>query len=248
MVNGIESFRHYFKDYEDQYIIIGGTACDLLMTSYGLDSRATKDIDLVLIIEALTSDFGNQLWKYINEARYEHMDKSTNIPQFYRFCKPKSRDYPAMLEIFSRRMDGISFPDDAILSPIPLGKEISSLSAIILDDDYYQFLKEGKIVVNDITVLDAAYLIPFKAKAWLDLNERKLNGEPVDSKDIKKHKNDIYRLSQIVSNNASIAVASNIYRDITQFLELIKYDSVDLKQMNILESKESIIDRLSKIY
>lgn len=29
-------------------------------------------------------------------------------------------------------------------------------------------------------------LIPFKAKAWLDLKERKLNGEQVDSKNIKK--------------------------------------------------------------
>lgn len=50
MVTGIESFREWFKEFEDQYVIIGGTACDILMTEEGLDFRATKDIDLVLIV------------------------------------------------------------------------------------------------------------------------------------------------------------------------------------------------------
>ena len=51
MVRGIESFKEWFKGYENQYVIIGGTACDLLMSDSGLEFRATKDIDLVLIIE-----------------------------------------------------------------------------------------------------------------------------------------------------------------------------------------------------
>ena len=41
------------QGYEEQYAIIGGTACDILMTEEGLDFRATKDIDLVLIIEVM---------------------------------------------------------------------------------------------------------------------------------------------------------------------------------------------------
>ena len=53
MVTGIDSFKEWFKGSEEQYAIIGGTACDILMTEDGLDFRATKDIDLVLIIEAL---------------------------------------------------------------------------------------------------------------------------------------------------------------------------------------------------
>lgn len=56
MVRGFESFREWFRGYEEQYAIIGGTACDLLMMDEGLDFRATKDIDLVLIIEALNTD------------------------------------------------------------------------------------------------------------------------------------------------------------------------------------------------
>jgi hypothetical protein len=31
MVRGIEKFKEYFTDYADNYIIIGGTACDILL-------------------------------------------------------------------------------------------------------------------------------------------------------------------------------------------------------------------------
>ena len=93
MVREIESFRSWFKGYEEQYTIIGGTACDLLMTKEGLDFRATKDIDLVLIIEAVNVSFGKKFWDYVIDAGYEHRNKSTGEPQFYRFTNPKSNEY-----------------------------------------------------------------------------------------------------------------------------------------------------------
>lgn len=58
MVTGIKSFKEWLKGNEEQYTIIGGTACDILMTEDGLDFRATKDIDLVLIVEAVDKNFG----------------------------------------------------------------------------------------------------------------------------------------------------------------------------------------------
>lgn len=64
MVTGIESFKEWFKGNESQYAIIGGTACDILMTEEGLDFRATKDIDLVLIIEAV-DQYTNQTIIYL---------------------------------------------------------------------------------------------------------------------------------------------------------------------------------------
>ena len=51
MVNGINSFRDKFKDYADCYTVIGGTACDILMTEADNNFRATKDIDMILILD-----------------------------------------------------------------------------------------------------------------------------------------------------------------------------------------------------
>jgi hypothetical protein len=71
-----------------------------------------------------------------------------------------------MIELFSRRSDAIQLPDDAVLTPLPIDEDISSLSEILLDDDYYTFLRNGKVVIDGVTVLGPAYLISFKAKAY----------------------------------------------------------------------------------
>jgi hypothetical protein len=51
MVLGIDTFRDKFKDYTDNYIIIGGTACDILLSEADFSFRATNDIDMILIME-----------------------------------------------------------------------------------------------------------------------------------------------------------------------------------------------------
>lgn len=75
MVRGITNFKKRFQGYEEQYVIIGGTACDLIMENEELPFRATKDIDLVLIVEALTAEFGETFWEFIKEAEYDHCIK-----------------------------------------------------------------------------------------------------------------------------------------------------------------------------
>ena len=54
---GLEIFRSYFADHAGSYALIGGAACTLLMEEAGLTFRATKDLDIVLHIEALESHF-----------------------------------------------------------------------------------------------------------------------------------------------------------------------------------------------
>lgn len=249
MVTGIESFKEWFSGSEEQYTIIGGTACDILMTEEGLDFRATKDIDLVLIIEAVDANFGKKFWEYVKQAGYEHCNKSSGVPQFYRFSQPVSNQYPAMIELFTRKQDALHLPDDAVLTPLPMDEDISSLSAILLDDDYYEFLKQGKVTVDGVTVLDAAYLIPFKAKAWMDLTDRKAAGEHVDSKNIRKHKNDVFRLTELIDPTDRIAMPAGVYRDIQEFVQRMESESVDLKQLGLPgRTKDQILEELKEMY
>jgi len=218
MVRGINSFKEWFSGYESNYFVIGGTACDLLMGEVGEEFRVTRDIDMVLIVEALDSGFGIRFWDYIKMAGYEQRLKNTGKPEYYRFIKPKSAEYPAMIELFSRRINEISLPLEAVLTPLPIDDDISSLSAILLDDNYYDFLLTGVAIVDGIPVLDAGHLIPFKAKAWLDLTQRKANGEQVDSKNIRKHMNDIIRLSTMLSPDFRLALANTLRSDMRAFL------------------------------
>lgn len=251
MVKGLESFKEWFHGYEEQYAIIGGTACDLLMMNEGLDFRATKDIDLVLIIEAIDAAFGSRFWEYVTAAGYEHRNKSTGESQFYRFANPQSEEYPTMIELFTRKPDAISLPERAILSPLPMEEDVSSLSAILLDEDYYEFLRHGRIQMSGITILDAPYLIPFKAKAWIDLSRRKAEGEQVDSRNIRKHKNDLFRLAELLERDRKPLpyLPDAVKADMNEFLERMRLETIDLKQIGIhSRSKKMILEELKSIY
>jgi len=221
MIKGFNSFKEWFAGYEEHYVVIGGMACDLLFDEVEADFRVTKDVDMVLLVEALNVDFGLRFWEYIKHAEYNNRYRSNGTPEYYRFINPKSSDYPVMIELFSRRLEGISLPTDAVLTPLPVEESISSLSAILLDDDYYNFLNTGVRVVEGIPTLQATHLIPFKAKAWLDLTDRKSRGEMINSRDIKKHKNDIIRLSALLQSGINITLPKTILSDMRLFIQSI---------------------------
>lgn len=249
MVIGFESFKEWFRGYEDSYVIIGGVACDLILSEEDMPFRATKDIDMVLIVEAITTEFVERFWAYVREAGYEHRNKSKDKPQFYRFSHPHSKEYPAMIELFSRKMDGMEERIDSRLVPIAMDEDVSSLSAILLNDVYYQFLCKGKYVIDGVPVLRPEYIIPFKAKAWLDLSERKLMGEQVDSKNIKKHKNDVFRLSVFITGESHVELPTMIYEDMYHFLDLMGKEEIDLKNLGMPGTdKETMLHILRNCY
>ena len=65
-------------------------------------------------------------------------------------------------------------------------------------------------------------LIPLKARAWLDLGERHARGEHVDSRNIRKHANDVLRLSRLLAPDTRIPVAARIAEDLNRFLDGIE--------------------------
>jgi hypothetical protein len=250
MVQGIEIFRKHFEGYEDKYVLIGGTACDLLFQENGLLFRATKDLDIILIAEALTPEFGQRFWEFIQLGKYGIRQRSDGRPIFYRFQKPLDIRYPAMLELFSRNGDALGHEDDeAVFTRIPLGDEISSLSAILLDDAYYNILSEGTIQIDGVSLLSDAYLLLFKAKAWLDLSRRRELGEAADSRDIRKHKNDAARLATLISPTLKVDLAGEVKDDIAKFVEAYEREPVDPKALGFSGfTHADILERLKICY
>ena len=141
MVTGIERWKEYFNDYKDKYVLIGGAACNLLEEELDMNPRATKDLDLVLVVEALTPDFGARLWDFIKSANYADRSKGENEfkHEYYRFTNPEDKAYPKQIELFARSTGILNLPSDAHIEPLSVGEDLSSLSAILMDDDYYAF-------------------------------------------------------------------------------------------------------------
>lgn len=250
MVRGLDRFKAHFEPFADRYVLIGGTACSLAMEDVGLEFRATKDLDIVLCVEALDADFVKAFWEFIREGKYKIQEKSTGKKQFYRFKNPEDGSFPVMLELFSRVPDALTIGDDSHLTPIPMDEEVSSLSAILLDEDYYEFIHAGKQEIDGLPVVGPTYLIPLKARAWLDLTKRREAGEAIDEKDIKKHKNDVFRLYQIVDPKQSIGLPGSIAEDLRQFFHEIEAgQGVDLKNLGLRSrSLDEILGDLRTIY
>ncbi|NLT11249.1 MAG: hypothetical protein GXY06_02400 [Clostridiaceae bacterium] len=249
MVRGLEIFKKYFGNHTNQYVFIGGTACEILMDELGASFRATKDLDMVLIIEALDSSFGETFWKFIEDGGYKHREKGTDNNQFYRFTNPENSSFPMIIELFSKRSYEFELSFESGLTPIHIDDSIVSLSAILLNDDYYDVLVKGRRTLDGFSLIDLETVILFKIKAWLDLKERKKAGEDIDTKNIKKHRNDVFRLLANVSPTSRIESSRDIQNDVIHFIEQIKEDRPDLKNLGIrVTNFDEMLEILSNIF
>ena len=246
MVVGMELFRDKLKGFEDCYTVIGGAACDILMSEADIDFRLTKDIDMILILEDKKAEFAKNFWEFIKEGEYKCGWKNSDEMHFYRFTEPKS-GYPVMIELFSRK-PGYHLDVEEGIIPIHIDDDTSSLSAILLNDDFYNFMLEGRKIVAGVSVLAESYIIPFKMYAWLDLKRRKEAGEHVNERDYKKHKNDVFRLLQIVNTDEKVNVSGLVRECVDKFLFEIEKEQIRVEQLGLMITKEEAMELLKSIY
>lgn len=201
MVNGLEIFRQYFRDNGNDYILIGGVACDLVLNSINREFRPTLDFDIVIVSENLQSGFGQRLKEFIRDGGYiVQSRKSTNRPTFFRFVNPQNGDFPSQLELASNK------PADNWVShfaPLDIGDAKSSLSAILFEPEYYNFIRNNTVTISDITTISLEGLVPLKALAFIELS--KIDA-PTEKNLIamKKHADDILMLAEILSTETFV--------------------------------------------
>jgi len=98
-------------------------------------------------VEALSDSFVRRFWEFISAGGYMQRQRGESINdekkgrshEYFRFIKPENKDFPKQIELFSRNIGILNAPEDAHITPIPAGEDLSSLSAILMDDDYYNF-------------------------------------------------------------------------------------------------------------
>jgi hypothetical protein len=219
------------------------------MEEAGLPFRATRDLDIVLCVEALDAEFVNAFWVFIKTGKYKNTQQSTGKKLFYRFSSPVDEAFPEMLELFSRAPDALTLAESSHLTPIPVDEEASSLSAILLDDAYYQFIRDGRREVNGLQLIGAEHMIPLKAKAWLDMKALTEEGVRLQSSDIKKHHNEIFRLYQLLSPDSRIELPELVRIDMQQCLDMIASETINLSTFGLGNTTlNEVVLNLKKIY
>lgn len=241
-VNSNKNFLEAFKDYADRYVIIGGTATSLVLHQNGFNSRSTKDYDLVIIEEKKDQLFYQAFVEFIHAGGYTP-NKMDEKGKLYRF-RTDNPDYPTIIELFCVTPNW--FSSTLRTAPVHFDEDMS-LSALLLDKDYYELLVKGKIIIDGYSVLDSKYLIVFKAKAWLDLTQKRESGiGHVDRRNIRKHLNDIARLVGSLPDLDSVSLNTRVQEDMMKFLEELqtKIDEIPQNE-DILFEKQQIYEMLT---
>lgn len=249
-MEGLDKFREAFEAYSNNYVIIGGTACDITMTGTAVKPRATHDIDMIVIVEKMNPEYGERFWQFIREAGYRPekchtKEGETAKYELYRFVDGKN-GYPEMIELLSRHPEILGDPKGLVIEPLPIGEDVSSLSAIILDDDYYHFTIEHSQLTDGIRHADSAALVALKARAYLNLMQDKADGKHVNTKDIKKHRSDVLKNVFLLSPDEAIVAPISIVECINEFVSSIRNDWKELASplANSLNQDKDFIDAL----
>lgn len=248
-MEGLEIFKEAFEAYSDNYVIIGGTACDITMQGTVVRPRATHDIDMTVIVENMTPSFAKRFWEFVKEAGYrpEKRKQIEGEPakyELYRFVDGKT-GYPEMIELLSRHPDILGEPSNLVIEPLPIDGDVSSLSAIIMDDDFYHFTIKHSKLTDGVRHADSAALVCLKTRAYLNLLQDKAEGKHVNSKDIKKHRSDVLK-NVVIITDESISAPMAIVDCVKDFVSSIRadWDTLSNPLAKALNQDQEFVDAL----
>ncbi len=248
MIQGLAKFKNYFRDFSEDYVVIGGLATALFMDNYGFIARATKDIDLV-VISKNNEAFLKKLLLFINEAGYKTKQRTNNQSRhnLFRFFDSDHKEYPEQIELFAVHDENSVITNDHHIIPIKTPEFYHYLSAILLDLDYYTLLLKHTTFLDGLHIATPEVLIPLKMHAHLNLIESRHHYDG-------KHLKDVIKLSALLEPDAKVELLGKTKEDFTHFLALLQQeDSQKVKQIlasmnaGTLE-KENILELLKSCY
>jgi len=247
LIQGLVNFTDYFKEYSEDYVVIGGLATAMVMNDLGFVARATKDIDLV-VVSKNNEDFIKRLLGFIELAGYKTKQRTNNESKhnLFRFLDSEDKTYPEQIELFAIHTEDSEILKDSLIIPIKTPEFYNYLSAILLDYDYFKLLTEHTTNIDGLHVATPEVLIPLKMHAHINLLKDK-------HPDAKKHLNDVIRLATMLDDEISIILTGNPKKDYLEFLpllEAVESNSVRniLKRAGVGKLQKSIKELLESVY
>ena len=229
----LQHFSDFFQDCEDDYVIIGGIAADISLQENDISFRATKDIDIVILTNSSTK-LNTRILEYVKLGNYQSKE-TIHGKQYFRFSDPNDTIFPKIIEIFARNETHINLEDEQYTIPIVANQKAEKLSAILLDDEYFELIRKNCIKSKlGFSIINPLATICLKARAFRELSERKQSGDKtVNSNSIKKHKNDIIRMTQILDDSDQIILETQVSKDLKLILQEIENSTDDqaIKQL-----------------
>ena len=231
---GLSHFEEHFRELKDQYVIVGGFATLMLLDrAIPNHGKATHDIDLVLLTSTSVKMAG-RIKMYIREGGYTIQKGQQDRYQYYRFVDPQAEGYAREIELFAPEEYGIELDEGQHIIPIDPEEGIYSLSAIMLDREYFEMIKSNIEEINGIPYSNTLATMLLKMSAVYDLYHR-------DDDKWKKHRRDILKLTLLLTGKERVVLTGRMITDVAFFKE--KAEELTPKMIKQIVGKGIAVDK-----
>lgn len=234
---GLNHFEEYFKDFRESYVVVGGFAT-LMHLEKQLEGhgKVTQDIDLVLLTTA-SIEMAQKIKAYVREGEYTIQKGEKDNFSYYRFVNPKVENFAKEIELFAVKDQALLLGEGQRIIPVDPEEGLYSLSAIMLDNEYFEMIKNNIDNSNRVPCTNTLATIMLKISAFYDLKSRG------DDK-WKKHRRDILKLVLLLTGEEQLELKGRMVEDVEMFMEHLK--TLDDKMIKNITSMIGI--RQSDIY
>lgn len=244
---GLSHFQQYCKSLQEMYVVVGGFATVMLLDE-GLGDghgKATHDIDLVLLTTS-SIEMSQRIKQYVQEGKYEIQKGNKDQYHYYRFVKPEIEGFAKEIELFASNENDLKLDDSQRIIPIDPEEGLYSLSAIMLDPEYFEMIKNNVTMSVVAPCTNTQATIMLKMSAFFDLKARNDNKW-------KKHRQDILKLSLLLTGEERLQMTGRMVEDFESFMTHLEKD-VDQKMITtilngmVTVDKEHTLETLKKVF
>lgn len=209
---GLSHFEHYFRELKENYVVVGGFATIMLLDKeMDAHGKATYDIDLVLLTTTSTQ-MADKIKSYVKEGGYTIQKGQKEEYQYFRFVDPEVDGFAKEIELFAAEEYGIELDEGQRIIPIDPDEGLYSLSAIMLDKEYFEMIKNNIVDIDGVPCSNSQATILLKMSAMYDLYHR-------EDKKWKKHRRDILKLALLLTGDERIVLTGRMIDDVNFFME-----------------------------
>ena len=242
---GLSHFQDYCKDFGEHYVVVGGFATIMLLDrELEGHGKATFDIDLVLLTTN-SVEMSKKIKEYVIEGEYTIQKGDKDQYHYYRFVEPKKVNFAKEIELFASNENDLNLDESQRIIPIDPEEGLYSLSAIMLDPEYFDMIKNN--VEKDLRApcTNTQATIMLKMSAFNDLKKG-------GNKKWRKHRSDILKLSLLLTGEEKIQFIGRMKDDFDSFIFHLENEVNQKAIRDIVKplsvQKEEVIEVLKKVF
>lgn len=250
-MHGQDFLSNYLGSYSNDYVLIGGNACVLNFDKLNVEFRATADLDIVLIVDNENGKFYAHLCEYLVGNGYIgglYKCKENNSCAYRFTLKGEQKvERPKIIELFSKKPDyfDVDKSEKLHITPIETEEGISNLSAILLDDEVYNFVIQHKCKIDNVSTVSLECIFGLKSIAWTNNERLFAEGKVTKEITVYKHPADMVRIASVLPEN-DYAYPKGIFESIQESKTKLGLAEVIAKIPEVAESIEQTIDFINE--